>query len=313
MRTGVRLVTLTGSGGIGKTRLSIQVASELLSEFPNGAWLVELAPLADPALVPQAICSALDVQPQGNTPALTALTDYLRAKKLLLVLDNCEHLIEACAQLVESLLRVCPDLRILASSREAFGVEGEHSYRVPSLGLPDPNVRAGLRPAPAIAEAESVQLFVERARAALPEFALTEANALAIAQVCRRLDGIALAIELAASRVKLLKVEQIAARLDDAFRFLTGGSRTALPRQQTLRATVDWSYNLLSDAERALLRRLSVFVGGWTLEAAEVVCGDKQGSGGAGEQGTPSVSPAPERSEPQAERAPLPLYPLPIF
>ncbi len=277
---GARLVTLTGSGGIGKTRLSIQVASELLSEFSHGAWLVELAPLADPALVPQAVCTALNVQLQGNTSALTALTDYLSEKKLLLVLDNCEHLIDACAQMVESLLRAGPDLRLLTSSREALGVAGEHSYRVPSLGLPDPRGDALT-----IGEAESARLFVACAGAALPEFALTEANAPAIAQICRRLDGIALAIELAAARVKLLKVEQIAARLDDAFRFLTGGSRTALPRQQTLRATVDWSYNLLAADERALLRRLAVFAGGWTLEAAEVVCGDKPGSEGAGEQG----------------------------
>ncbi|MEK7785806.1 MAG: hypothetical protein AAB658_10375, partial [Chloroflexota bacterium] len=198
----------------------------------------------------------------------TALTDYLRAKKLLLVLDNCEHLIEACAQLAEALLRACPDLRLLTTSREAFGVEGEVIVRVPSLSLPSLQ-NATLA---AIAEAEAVQLFVERASAALPGFALNEANAPIIAQVCRRLDGVALAIELAASRVKLLKVEQIAARLDDAFRFLTGGSRTALPRQQTLRATIDWSYNLLSELERRLLCRLSVFAGGWTLEAAEAVC-----------------------------------------
>ncbi len=263
-----RLVTLTGSGGVGKTRLAIQVASELLSEFPHGAWLVDLASLADPALVPQTAATVLDVKPQGNQPVLAALSDYLRAKKLLLVLDNCEHLIEACAQLAESLLRTCPDLRLLTTSREALGVEGEATVRVPSLSLPSSQNTTFA----AIAEAEAVQLFVERAAAALPGFTLTEANAPTVAQVCRRLDGIALAIELAASRVKLLKVEQIAARLDDAFRFLTGGSRTALPRQQTLRATIDWSYTLLSELERRLLCRLSVFAGGWTLEAAEAVC-----------------------------------------
>jgi len=263
-----RLVTLTGSGGVGKTRLAIQVASELLSEFPHGAWLVDLASLADPGLVPQTAATVLDVKPQGNQPVLAALTDYLRTKKLLLVLDNCEHLIEACAQLAEALLHTCPGLRLLATSREALGVEGEAAVRVPSLSLPSPQTAT----LAAIAEAEAVQLFVERATAALPGFALAESNAPAVAQVCRRLDGIALAIELAASRVKLLKVEQIAARLDDAFRFLTGGSRTALPRQQTLRATIDWSYNLLSELERRLLCRLSVFAGGWTLEAAEAVC-----------------------------------------
>lgn len=262
-----RLVTLTGSGGIGKTRLSIQAARELVPRYPDGVWLVELAPLADPALVPQTVCVVLDVQPQGNIPPLTALTDYLREKTLLLVLDNCEHLIDACAQLSEHLLTHCPDVCLLASSREALGIEGETSLRVPSLSLPDTN-----RPSSeTLQQSEAVRLFVERATAALPGFALTDANAPAIAQVCHRLDGIALAIELAAARVKVLKVEQIATRLDDAFRLLTGGSRTALPRQQTLRATIDWSYSLLSDAERVLLRRLAVFAGGWTLEAAEAI------------------------------------------
>jgi predicted ATPase/class 3 adenylate cyclase len=264
-----RLVTLTGSGGIGKTRLSIQVATELMNEYPNGVWLLELAPLADPALVIQAACTALNVTPPGGMPALNALTDHLRAKKILLVVDNCEHLIDACAQLAESLLQACPGLRMIASSREALGIEGESAYRVPSLSLPDS--KSGLH---IIEESEAVKLFMERANAILPEFEITESNAPIIVQVCQRLDGIALAIELAASRVKILKVEQIASRLDDAFRLLTGGSRTALPRQQTLRALIDWSYNLLSDEERIVLRRLSVFVGAWTLEAAEAVCGN---------------------------------------
>jgi predicted ATPase/class 3 adenylate cyclase len=264
-----RLVTLTGSGGIGKTRLSIQVASELLTEYPNGVWLVELAPITDPALVTQAVCAALDVTPQGNTHALNVLTDYLHSKKILLVVDNCEHLIDACAQLCDSLLHACPNLHIIASSREALGIDGENAYRVPSLSLPDPN--GDLQ---TIEESEAVKLFMERANAVLPEFEITETNVSVIAQICQRLDGIALAIELAASRVKLLKVEQIASRLDDAFRLLTGGSRTALPRQQTLRALIDWSYNLLSDEERTALRQLSVFMGGWTLEAAEAVCGN---------------------------------------
>lgn len=261
-----RLVTLTGSGGIGKTRLSIRVASELLDEYPNGAWLVELAPIADPEWVARAFCAVLDIAIQGNASPLTVLTEYLHSKKLLLVVDNCEHLIDTCAQLCDSLLLACPDLRILASSREALGIDGENSYRVPSLSLPDP--KSGWA---AIEGSEAVKLFVGRANAVLPEFELTESNAFAITQICKRLDGIALAIELAASRVKLLRVEQIASRLDDAFRLLTGGSRTALPRQQTLRALIDWSYNLLSEQERTLLRRLSVFMGGWTLEAAEFV------------------------------------------
>ena len=264
-----RLVTLTGSGGVGKTRLSIQAASILLEEYPHGVWLVELAPLTDPEGVTAAICAALDITLQGPTPPINVLIEYLHSKKLLLVVDNCEHLIDTCAQLCESLLHACPDLRILASSREALGIDGENTYRVPSLSLPDPKTGWD-----AIGRSEAVRLFVERASAALPEFELTESNAHSIAQVCKRLDGIALAIELAASRVKMLKVEQIASRLDDAFRLLTGGSRTALPRQQTLRALIDWSYNLLSEKGRTLLRRLSIFMGGWTLEAAEFVGDD---------------------------------------
>jgi predicted ATPase/class 3 adenylate cyclase len=262
-----RLVTLTGSGGIGKTRLSIQVASELLDEYPNGVWLVELAPVTDPALVVRTVCTALDVTPQGIVPALNVLTEYLKSKKILLVVDNCEHLIDACAQLCDSLLHACLDLRMIASSREALGIDGETAYRVPSLSLTNPSSRLEN-----IEQSEAVQLFVERANTILPGYALTEANASSIVEICQRLDGIALAIELAASRVKLLKVDQIKARLEDAFRLLTGGSRTALPRQQTLRGTIDWSYNLLSEEERTVLRCLSVFVGGWTLEAAEFIC-----------------------------------------
>jgi predicted ATPase/DNA-binding SARP family transcriptional activator len=264
-----RLVTLVGAGGIGKSRLSIQTASTLLTDFPNGVWLVELAPLSDPALVTQAVCTALDVTQRAGTPALNALMDYLHLKKVLLVVDNCEHLIDACAQLAKALLHACPDLCIIASSREALGIEGEIAYRVPSLSLPDKH--GSLH---AIEESEAVKLFMERANALLPEFEITESNAPVIAKICQRLDGIALAIELAASRVKILKVEQIAARLNDRFRLLTGGARTALPRHQTLQALIDWSYNLLSDEERIVLRRLSVFIGGWTLEAAESVCGN---------------------------------------
>ena len=262
-----RLVTLTGSGGVGKTRLAIQVASELLNEYGNGVWLVELAPITNPELVAQTVCAALDIAPQGNLPALQVLTDYLKEKRLLLIVDNCEHLIDTCAQICGTLLHACPNLRIIASSREALGVEGENAYRVPSLSLPNPHDKLEM-----IEKCEAVKLFIERANAVLPEFGINVTNAPVVAQICHRLDGIALAIELAASRVKLLKVEQIAARLDDAFRLLTGGSRTALPRQQTLRALIDWSYNLLSHEERTVLRRLSIFMGGWTLEAAESVC-----------------------------------------
>lgn len=269
MLTTTRLLTLSGAGGSGKTRLALQVAAELLEEFTNGVWLVELAALSDPALVPQAVVSALGLREEPGRPLLTTLTDYLRSKTLLLVLDNCEHLVAACAQLAEALLRVSPNLRILATTREVLGIAGETVWRVPSLSLPD------LRRLPAfeqLTQYEAVRLFVERAMISRPEFALTSASAPSVAQVVHRLDGIPLAIELAAARVKVLSVDQIAGRLDDRFRLLTTGSRTALPRQQTLRAAIDWSYDLLSQQERTLLRRLSVFAGSWTLEAAETIC-----------------------------------------
>src|SRR5713226_5481995 len=263
------LLTLTGSGGCGKTRLALQVAADLLEEYADGVWLVELAPLADPALVPQTVASALGVRDAPGRPLTATLTDYLRSKSLLLVLDNCEHLLEAGAQLADALLRSCPRLRLLASSREGLGIGGEQTYRVPSLSLPDAR---HLPPLERLRDFEAVQLFADRARLSQATFAVTQANALSVAQVCQRLDGIPLAIELAAARVKALSVEKLNERLDDMFRLLTGGSRTALPRQQTLRALIDWSYDLLSPSEGALLRRLSVFAGGWTLEAAEAVC-----------------------------------------
>lgn len=274
--TVVRLLTLTGSGGCGKTRLSLQVAGDVLETFNDGVWFVELAPLADPAFVPQAVASALGLQEQAGRRWVDTLSDHLRAKHLLLVLDNCEHLIEACAQLADQLLHNCPKLHILASSREALGIAGETAYRVPSLSLPDPRqfVGAGQQerlPLESLMEYEAVRLFIERAVAVQPSFAMSNQNAPAIAQICQRLDGIPLALELAAARIKLLKVEQIAARLDDRFRLLTGGGRTAMPRHQTLRAAIDWSYELLAEPERVLLRRLAVFAGGWTLEAAETV------------------------------------------
>jgi predicted ATPase len=264
-----RLVTLTGAGGCGKTRLALQLAADLLEAYPDGVWLVELAALADPALVSQRVASVLGVQEEPGCPLVTTLTAYLRPRSLLLVLDNCEHLLAASTQLGETLLRACPNLRILATSREGLGLLGEQTYRVPSLSLPDPR---SLPPLEQLQAVEAVRLFVDRALLCRPTFALTPANAASVAEVCHRLDGIPLAIELAAARAKVLPVEQVAARLDDRFRLLTGGSRTALPRQQTLRALIDWSYDLLTEPERALLRRLSVFAGGWTLEAAEAVC-----------------------------------------
>jgi non-specific serine/threonine protein kinase len=269
-----RLLTLTGSGGTGKTRLSLHAAADLLDTFSDGVWLVELASLSDPALVPQTVAATLNVREEPGRPIVAALVDYLRARHLLLLLDNCEHLIEACAQLAHTLLHACPDLRIMASSREALGIAGETTFRVPSLSLPSLGPRQ--RPtAETLIPYEAIRLFVERAQAARPDFEMTDANASPIALICRRLDGVPLAIELAAARIRAMSVEQIAARLDDRFRLLTGGSRTALPRQQTLRALIDWSWDLLTESERTLLRRLSVFWDGWTLEAAEVVCCDK--------------------------------------
>ncbi len=265
-----RLLTLTGSGGCGKTRLALQVAAELAESFKDGVWLVELAPLSDPALVPQTVASALHVREQPGRPLLATVSDYLAHKDLLLVLDNCEHLVAACAPMVEVLLRACPSLRIMATSREPLGVAGETTWRVPSLPLPD---LLRLPPLENLTQYEAVRLFIERAVAAKPDFSVTNRNAPSVVRTCHRLDGIPLAIELAAARVKVLPVHQIAARLDDRFRLLTGGSRTTLPRQQTLRATMDWSYDLLPAKERMLLRRLAVFAGGWTLEAAEAVCG----------------------------------------
>jgi predicted ATPase/class 3 adenylate cyclase len=271
-----RLVTLTGPGGVGKTRLSLQFAAEVLDEFPNGVWFVEFAPISDPALIPQLIASALGVREEAARLLIDILSDYFRAKTALLILDNCEHLIADSAAVADRLLHAAPELRIVASSREAMGIGGETTYLVPSLALPDAN---HLPPLETLTQYEAVRLFIDRATAAQTSFSVTNVNAPAIAQICHRLDGIPLAIELASARVRSLPVEQIARRLDNRFRLLTGGSRTALPRQQTLQATIDWSYSLLSDEERLLFRRLSVFAGGWTLEAAEEICADKEEGG----------------------------------
>jgi len=272
--SGTRLMTLTGAGGAGKTRLALQAAADVLESYPDGAWFVELASISDRALVPQAVASALGVSETRGSALEATLTSYLSSKGLLLLLDNCEHLINACAVLAEMLLLGCPRLRILATSREALAITGETVWLVPSLAVPDPATFTTAEPglAASLSRFEAARLFVERAVAAQPSFVLTDRNAIAVAQICHRLDGIPLALELAAARVKALSAEQIAARLDDRFRFLTGGSRTALPRQQTLQAMIDWSYSLLTDPERRLFRRLSVFIGGWTLAAAETVC-----------------------------------------
>ena len=250
-----RLLTLTGSGGCGKTRLALEVAAGSLQQYADGVWLVELAALADPAVVPHTVAAALDVPEQPTRPMTETLANYLQTKKMLLLLDGCEHLHAACQSLTNHLLRASDTTRILATSREALGVEGESTYRVPSLLLPD--VRHTL-PVAQLAEYDAIRLFVERAALAQPGFTLSERNAPVIAQICQRLDGMPLAIEFAAARVRMLSVDQIAARLDDRFRLLTAETRQVLHRQQTLRATMDWSYDLLSDPEQALLRRLSV-------------------------------------------------------
>ncbi len=264
-----RLLTLMGAGGSGKTRLGLQLGADLLEQFPEGVWLVELGALTEPGLVPQAVAEVLGVQEEAGRPLLTSLTEALQPCRLLLLLDNCEHLIAACAQLAESLLRRCPHVVLLATSRERLGIAGEVTYRVPSLSLPDPQRH---RTPSLLSPFEAAQLFIERAQVHQPQFAVTNENAPALASICCRLDGIPLAIELAAARVRVMPVEQIERRLDERFRLLTGGSRTALPRQQTLRSLIDWSYDLLSEPEQTLLQRLSVFAGGWSLEAAEVVC-----------------------------------------
>jgi predicted ATPase len=272
-----RLLTLTGSGGSGKTRLALQVATDLLEEFAQGVCWVELAALSDPLLVPQAVASALGIPERVDCTLTEALSDALRRQHLLLVLDNCEHLLGACRQLIETLLHTCSTLRILTTSREALTITGETVWLVPSLCVPD---TYHLPPIEGLLTYEAVQLFIERARSVQPSFTLTQENALAVVQVCRRLDGIPLATELAAARIRVLSVEQIAARLDDAYRLLTGGSRSALARQQTLRAAMDWSYHLLSAQEQALFRRLSVFAGSFSLEAAEAICAGEPGEAG---------------------------------
>jgi len=264
-----RLVTLTGPGGTGKTRLSLQAAADLLEKFKHGVWFVELAPLTDPTLIPQTILSSIGISEQPGKTPLELLKEYLHDKTTLIMLDNCEHLIKESARLTHALLHATPNLKIMASSREALGVQGEATFSVASLSLPDPKHLPTIEQ---VSQYEAVQLFIDRASLVQPHFAVTNENAPALAQICYRLDGIPLAIELAAARVKALSPDQIARRLDDRFRLLTGGSRTALERHQTLRAALDWSHNLLSEEEKILLCRLSVFVGGWTLEAAEQIC-----------------------------------------
>jgi len=267
--TANRIVTLTGAGGAGKTRLTIEVASRLIDAFDDGVWLVELAALSDPRLVPQAVAQALEVKEQPARPVIETLSDYLGSKKLLLVLDNAEHLLEACVNLVDEILRRSPDIAVLVTSREHLGMTGELTYRVPSLRVP----RAAETSTPeTVSPYEGVRLFVERAKLVRPDFDLTPENAPCVASICTRLDGMPLAIELAAPRLRSMSVDELSGRLDQRFALLTDGSRTALPRHRTLRSMLDWSYDLLSERDQAMLRRLAVFAGGWTLASAEQVC-----------------------------------------
>ena len=273
LASGTRLLTLCGPGGGGKTRLALAVAREMVERFEDGVWWVELAPLSDPGLVAGAVASTLNVREMPDRPLSEVLVEHLKSTKILVVLDNCEHLAEGCVAIADTLLRACPDLQILATSREPLRLAGEAVWMVPSLSLPDLGRR---HPTRELARYEAIRLFVERAEAADAGFALTERNDSAVARLCHKLDGIPLAIELAAARVRSLTVGQISQRLEDPLSLLTTGSRTAAARHQTLRAALQWSYELLDEQERELLGRLSVFAGGWALEAAEAV-----GAGGS--------------------------------
>jgi len=268
-----RLVTLTGTGGIGKTRLAMETAEEQGRAFADGVWLVELAAVTEATLIPNATAEVLGLREEVGKPILQTVQASLRSKRLLLILDNCEHHVTACASFADALLRECPQVRILATSRQALGVMGEIAWPVPSLPLPPVEILAERETAAeTLLDYASARLFVARAQAVLPTFTVTVTEASAIVQICRRLDGIPLALELAAARLRSLSATQIAARLDDRFRLLTQGDRAALPRQQTLRALIDWSYEPLSESERLLFHRLCIFTGGWTLEACEQVC-----------------------------------------
>ena len=250
-----RLVTLTGAGGVGKTRLAVEVAARLVGEFADGVWYVDLAPITNPLVVPVTVARTLGLADQPGRSTMDTLRRFVGDRKILLLLDNCEHLLDACGALIVALLDACPQLTILATSREPIGVAGELTWRVPSLSLAD----------------EAIELFADRARRARPDFRVTDDNSATIADICRRLDGMPLAIELAAARVRALSLAHIVENLHDRFRLLTGGARTALHRHQTLRASVDWSHALLTEPERSLFRRLGVFLGGFDLEAAQAV------------------------------------------
>jgi predicted ATPase/class 3 adenylate cyclase len=268
----VSVLTLTGPGGVGKTRLALEVGARLADSYPGGVWFVEFAAVSDGALVPRTIATALRLRERPGEDLRQTLVEALGARGVLLIFDNCEHLLEPVAEVADALLRRAPELKVLATSREGLGIAGESLLPVPSMTVPARSSAADAKWFAEVSSCDAVRLFLERGRAALPSFELSPSNAAAIAQICARLDGIPLAVELAAARVRALPVQQIAARLDDRFRLLTGGSRTALPRHRTLRAAMDWSFDLLAEPERALLIRLSVFAGSFSLEAAEEIC-----------------------------------------
>jgi predicted ATPase/DNA-binding winged helix-turn-helix (wHTH) protein len=264
-----RLLTLTGAGGIGKTRLAVQLAVEVKDAYRDQVWFIDFAPLNDSDLVPNAVAQVLGVQQSAGKPLAEALSRHVKGRRLLLIFDNCEHVLDASARLTELMLRGAAEPTIIATSREPLRIAGEQTYRLAALSIPPPEANVEL-----IRQSEAVRLFVDRARHQCPEFAFTEAQAPAVAQLCIRLDGIPFALELTAARIRAYSVDEINARLDDRFALLTDGNRTALPRQQTLHATLDWSYDLLPEAERSVMRRLSVFSGGFTLEAATAVVSD---------------------------------------
>lgn len=272
-----RLLTLTGSGGIGKTRLAVEVARGFAAEAGQRVCLVELASITDSAAVPGAVATALGLHEPLDRQPIETLVHFLRNEQLLVILDNCEHVLQGCAELADVVLAGCPHMRILATTRERLGILGETTWRVPSLTVPPDGM-----PLEQMAACDATQLFVQRATALVPEFVLSDQNASAIARLGNRLDGIPLAIELAAAQLPALSVQQIAERVDDSLRLLVHGNRSAPPRQQTLRATVAWSYALLDRPEQLLFDRLSVFAGGWTLEAAEHVCADPDNRGADG-------------------------------
>ncbi len=269
-----RVIVLTGVGGVGKTRLAMQAAVDAAPHFADGAWWCELAGTREPDAVPDVVAASLRLQTDGSIPAIDMLTDFLAGRQLLLVLDNCEHLLEAAAQLVLAIEHRCPRVTVLATSREGLGIEGERILSVPSLETPADDVSPD-----AVAGYEAVRLFVERARGANAQFVISEANATHVAELCRRLDGVPLAIELAAARVQTFTPAEITRRLDQRFRILTGSRRSASERHQTLRGAIDWSYELLPETEQRVFRRLGVFVGDFTLEAAEAVAAGDAGDG----------------------------------